>query len=110
MLELNFVENVLNDRYKDHICRSYHFSMVKKVVRGYKYDEFFIEFNNDKPLTYFTSFPLQRDFIVEIISLAIEEQQIQLEKNRGINCPDNHNLQKKNELANIAVKTSIEMK
>ena len=58
LIELNFVENVLNDRYKDHLCRSYHFSMIKKVVRGYKYDEFFIEFNNDKPITYFANFPL----------------------------------------------------
>lgn len=56
MLELNFVENVLNDRFKDHICRSYHFSMIKRVVSGYKYDEFYIEFNNDKPITFFASF------------------------------------------------------
>ena len=73
MLELNFVENVLNDRFKDHIQRSYHFSMVKKVVRGFKYDEFLIEFNNDKPIKYFAHFPLQRDYIVEIINLAIED-------------------------------------
>lgn len=58
MLELNFVENVLNDMYKDHISRSYHFSMIKKVSRGYKYDELIIEFNNDKPITYFASFTL----------------------------------------------------
>lgn len=43
------------------------------MVRGYKYDEFFIEFNNDKPITFFATFPLQRDFIVEVINLAIEE-------------------------------------
>lgn len=73
MLELNFVENVMNDRYKDHICRSYHFSMIKKVVKGFKYDEFFIEFNNDKPITYYANFPLQRDYIVDIINLAIDE-------------------------------------
>ena len=47
MIELNFVENVMNDRHKDHIFRSYHFSMIKKVVRGFKYDEFFIEFTNE---------------------------------------------------------------
>ena len=58
MLELNFVENVLNDRFKDHISRSYHFAMIKKVVKGFKYDEFMIEFNNDKPITYLSTFPL----------------------------------------------------
>jgi hypothetical protein len=73
MLELNFVENVMMDRFKDHISRSYHFSMIKRVVKGFKYDELFIEFNNDKPLTYHASFPLQRDYIVEIINLAIDE-------------------------------------
>ena len=75
MLELNFVENVLNDKFKDHITRSYHFAMISKVVKGFKYDELFIEFNNDKPTTYFAIFPLQRDFIVEMLNLAIEEHQ-----------------------------------
>jgi hypothetical protein len=58
MLELNFVENVMMDRFKDHISRSYHFSMIKRVVKGFKYDELFIEFNNDRPITYCASFPL----------------------------------------------------
>ena len=44
MIELNFVEDVLNDRFKDHDCRSYHISMVEKVIKGFKYDEFIIEF------------------------------------------------------------------
>jgi len=111
MLELNFVENVMNDRYKDHICRSYHFSMIKKVVKGYKYDEFFIEFNNDKPITYYANFPLQRDFIVEIINLAIDEIRFQNDKNKGINNPDNHNLSKKSGIMDIAfVKTSLDLK
>lgn len=73
MIELNFVENVLNDKFKDHICRSYHFAMINKVVKGFYYDEFYIEFNNDKPLSYFASFPLQRDYIVDMLNLAIEE-------------------------------------
>ena len=44
MIELNFVEDVLMDRMKDHECRSYHISMVEKVIKGFKYDEFVIEF------------------------------------------------------------------
>ena len=44
MIELNFVEDVLMDRQKDHEVRSYHISMVEKVIKGYKYDEFIIEF------------------------------------------------------------------
>ena len=111
MLELNFVENVMNDRFKDHICRSYHFSMIKKVVRGYKYDEFFIEFNNDKPITYYSSFPLQRDFIVEAISLAVDEIRFLKDKEKGINNPDNHNLQQKIGIMDVAfVKTSLDLK
>ena len=47
MIELDFVEDVLNDRLKDHICNSHHISMVEKVIKGFKYDEFIIEFQND---------------------------------------------------------------
>jgi hypothetical protein len=59
MIELNFVEDVLNDRMKDHENRSYHISMVEKVISGFKYDEFIVEFQNDlKPVSYFATFPL----------------------------------------------------
>jgi hypothetical protein len=44
MIELNFVEDTLNDRFKDHVTKSYHISMVENVVKGFKYDEFVIEF------------------------------------------------------------------
>ena len=111
MLELNFVENVMMDRFKDHISRSYHFSMIKRVVKGFKYDELFIEFNNDKPLTYCACFPLQRDFIVEAINLAIDEIKYLNMKNKGINNPDNHNLSKKQSTVyEIYVKTSLDLK
>ena len=108
---MNFVENVMLDRFKDHISRSYHFSMIKRVVKGFKYDELFIEFNNDKPVTYYASFPLQRDFIVESINLAIDEIKYLNLKNKGINNPDNHNLSKKTGTADdIYVKTSLDLK
>lgn len=59
MIELNFVEDLLNDWLKDHECKSYHISMVEKVIKGFKYDEFIIEFQNDnKPVNYFATFPL----------------------------------------------------
>ena len=111
MLELNFVENVMVDKYKDHIQRSYHFSMIKKVVRGYKYDEFFLEFTNDKPISYKASFPLQRDYIVEIINLAIDMNKYHAKKNKGINNPENHNLAKKNGIVDSTyIKTSLDLK
>ena len=45
------MEDVLNDWLKDHDCKSYHISMVEKVIKGFKYDEFIIEFQNDnKPV------------------------------------------------------------
>lgn len=44
MIELNFIDDTLNDRWKDHSCHSYHISMVQKVIKGFKYDEFIIEF------------------------------------------------------------------
>lgn len=87
--------------------------MIKRVVKGFKYDEFFVEFNNDKPMTYNSSFPLQRDFIVEIINLAIDEIKYQKESNKGINNPDNHNLRKKNQLSEVTggwVKTSLNLR
>ena len=43
MIELNFVDDVLNDRLKDHENNSHHISMVEKVVKGFRYDEFIIE-------------------------------------------------------------------
>jgi hypothetical protein len=59
MIELNFVDDVLVDRNKDHEVRSYHISMVEKVIKGFKYDEFIIEFqNDDQPLSYYATFPL----------------------------------------------------
>lgn len=48
MIELNFVEDVLLDKYKDHVVRSYHFSAIKRVTGGLQPDEFFIEFTNSK--------------------------------------------------------------
>jgi len=59
MIELNFIDDTLNDRWKDHSCHSYHISMVQKVIKGFKYDEIIIEFQNDsKPISYFATFPL----------------------------------------------------
>lgn len=48
MLELNFLDELLNDCYKDHVSRSYHFSAIKRVTNGLDADEFVIEFNNSK--------------------------------------------------------------
>lgn len=51
--------------------------MIKKAVRGFKYDEFTFEFvNNEKPYTYASNYPLQRDFIVEIVQFAMDEAKI----------------------------------
>ena len=36
--------------------------------------------------------PNQRDFIVAMLKTAQEEAQIAQRKNKGVNCPDNHNL------------------
>ena len=96
MIELNFIDDTINVRQKDHTCRSYHISMVQKIIKGFKYDEFIIEFQNDtKPVSYFATFPLQRDFIVEMINFAVYKYKKSLIKIKGINCPDNHNLKKK---------------
>ena len=96
MIELDFVEDILYDRKKDHQCISYHISMVEKVISGFKYDEFIIEFQNDlKPISYFATFPLQRDYIVEMINFAVIKNKLAISNNKGINCPDNHNLKKK---------------
>jgi hypothetical protein len=96
MLELNFIEEYLLDKYKDHVSRSYHFTMIKQVTEGKDENEFTIEFNNSK-FTYKAVVQNQRDFIVGIIRTAIEETQIFFGKNRGVNCPDNHNKMKKEE-------------
>jgi hypothetical protein len=72
MIELNFVEDVLQDRYKDHVSRSYHFSAIRRVNNGLEPDEFVIEFSNSK-FSFKSVVQGQRDFIVAMIKIAIEE-------------------------------------
>ena len=72
MLELNFVEDIILDNYKDHCRRSYHFSMIKRVNKGIKAHEILIEFNQEK-FTYEAMVPGQRDFIVAMLKTAQEE-------------------------------------
>lgn len=47
ILELDFVEDILLDHYKDHCQRSYHFSAIKRVYKSYNEDGFTVEFNNE---------------------------------------------------------------
>ena len=75
MLELNFVEDILLDSYKDHCKRSYHFSMIKRVNKGFNKDEFILEFHQEK-FMYTALVPGQRDFIVAMLKTAQEEAQI----------------------------------
>ena len=91
IIELDFVEDILIDRYKDHCQRSYHFSMIKRVNKTTDEDGFIVEFNNET-FSYSVLVPGQRNYIVSMIKVAMDEAQLQLKKNRGVNCPDNHNL------------------
>ena len=56
MLELNFVEDVMTDRFKDHVSKSLHFSIIKRVNKCYAADEFYIEFSEEK-CTYAATIP-----------------------------------------------------
>ena len=91
MLELDFVDDVMHDRFKDHVSRSFHFSMIKRVNKCFASDEFYIEFNDGK-CTYAATVPFQRDFIVAMIRTAMEESQLTMDITSGVNCPVNHNL------------------
>lgn len=95
MLEVNFVEDVLHDRYKDHCCRSYHFSMLKRVNKAISFndDEFHVEFNNEKH-TYRAVVSTQCNFIVAMLQIAIEETLINQNKMKSVNCPENQNMKK----------------
>jgi hypothetical protein len=68
MLEIDFVEDVLHDRFKDHCQRSYHFSMIKRVNKSISQndDEFSIEFNNEKH-NYRAVVSTQANFIVAML-------------------------------------------
>ena len=65
--------------------------MIKRVCRSTDEDGFIVEFNNET-FSYSVIVPGQRDYIVSMIKVAMDEAQIQNKKNRGVNCPDNHNL------------------
>lgn len=93
MLEINFVEDVLHDRYKDHCCRSYHFSMLKRVNKSISVndDEFNVEFNNEKH-NYKAVMSTQANFIVAMLQVAIEEFSINQASSKNINNPTNMNL------------------
>ena len=95
MLEIDFVEDVLHDRFKDHCCRSYHFSMLKRVNKSLTQfdDEFNIEFNNEK-YNYKAVVSTQANFIVAMLQIAIEQTQISAASAKSVNCPDNQNIQK----------------
>jgi hypothetical protein len=99
MMEINFVEEQLHDRYKDHCCRSYHFSMLKRVNKTISPNdnEFTIEFNNEK-YNYRAVMSTQANFIVAMLQIAIEETQIALKQFKSINNPENQNLKSKDEL------------
>lgn len=90
MIEIDFVDDALHDRFKDHSCRSYHFSMIKRVNKSISQnnDEFNIEFNNEK-YNYRAVVSTQANFIVAMLQIAIEETQIVLNKSKSVNCPDN---------------------
>lgn len=69
---MNFVEDLMMDRYKDHCQKTYHFSMIKRVNKGFQDDQIIIELSNEK-LFYTAMVPGQRDFIVAMIKTAMEE-------------------------------------
>ena len=75
IIELDFVEDILLDRYKDHCQRSYHFSMIKRVNKTVEDDGFIVEFNNET-FMYNALVPGQRDYIIAMITVAMEEAQI----------------------------------
>jgi hypothetical protein len=85
------VEDLVVDRYKDHCTKTYHFSMLKRVNKGFGPDEIVIELNNEK-LFYEAMVPGQRDFIVAMIMTALDESTMYLKNNKGVNCPENHNM------------------
>ncbi len=72
ILELDFVEDILMDRYKDHCVRSYHFSAIKRVNKTVEDEGFIIELSNES-FNYTALVPGQRDQIVAMIKLAMEE-------------------------------------
>ena len=99
------------DRYKDHCVRSYHFSAIKRVNKTVEDEGFIIELSNES-FNYTALVPGQRDQIVAMIKLAMEEAQISLRKNRGVNCPDNHNLRERREKTltkNLRSKNSLNL-
>ena len=91
ILELDFVEDTITDKYKDHCQRSYNFSMIKHINKDLNEDKFTVEFSNETQ-SYQALVPGQRDYIVTMIKVAMDEAFLQSKRNRGVNCPDNHNL------------------
>lgn len=78
--------------------------MIKRVTKQVGDDGFMLEFNNET-YSYRALVPGQRDYIVAMIKIAMEEAQIQMRKNRGVNCPDNHNLKKGDKPLTKSVRT-----
>lgn len=70
------MEDVIIDRYKDHCQRSYHFSMIKRVNKTINEESFMIEFSNETH-NYTALVPGQRDFIVTMIKIAMDEALLQ---------------------------------
>lgn len=48
MLEIDFIDSLLIVYSKDKIQKKHHFKMIKRILLSNIYDEFFIEFRDEK--------------------------------------------------------------
>jgi len=48
MLEIDFIDSLLIVYAKDKLIKKYHFKMIKRILLSNIYDEFFIEFWDEK--------------------------------------------------------------
>lgn len=48
MLEIDFIDSLLIVFSKDKILKRYHFKMIKRILPSDIYDEYFIEFRDEK--------------------------------------------------------------
>lgn len=90
MLEINFVDFVVSESFKDHAKTGVHFGALKRVVASHKDDEFLMEIEQHAPMQLIATITDQRDLIVRLLRLAMEKFYQSFIEPMNVNSPNNY--------------------
>ena len=90
ILEINFIDFVVSESFKDHSKTGVHFGALKRVVASHKDDEFLMEIEQHAPMQLLATISEQRDLIVRLLRLAMEKYYQNYVEPVNVNSPNNY--------------------